>query len=418
MTICGVLRACSLAFLIPAIGCHGRADDPGGNAPLPKAEPEKTQVRSETGTTRDEIGKAPEEDAHAITEEKRQIILDSLHDKDWKTSRASLVEQLRRDYGLSESFCWRYIAFLCFETARSSDPAEERYAWVRRAVAILVEGTEATQFDADMLMNLGTVLMRPLGRHHPESPADRPLRDLFIADQPLQERLQSIVDLDQGRQEDGALEPFLIAELVFRRVLRELDDHPEREPPLMEPAISSFPLQCRIRLAQSLDQTDRHAEAAAAWTNAARQFKEYGERPVRTPTGVIRLSDSPEEKWVRQMRSVGRYEDYQRLIATEQSEDMRAGWRLLHEAKTMVAAADNPDKTRCSIFDEAFQRFGQALSSWKLDDAVEWFEESLPSAIIAYEQECFPDGKLPRNFPLKSFHERWIRWRTPVVPAE
>jgi hypothetical protein len=176
---------------------------------------------------------------------------------------------------------------LSYNTSIEFDGYENRYAWVRRGVNVLLDGAEQNVETTDLTW----MAARFIGRKVGEADERAAYRQLFSRDERLHKRIAEIIDVEEARSPDKEVDNWLVAKLLFEHCI---DRHAETQASLTIPALLFFsrPAATQARYAQALSESGHWDESLLAWKEAEQLHNELGEGTILAgSSNRIRLND-------------------------------------------------------------------------------------------------------------------------------
>jgi hypothetical protein len=241
---------------------------------------------------------------------------------------------------------FRRAHHLAYNASVELDGYATRYAWVSRGVHVLLDGAEQNPETLDLNWMAARVIGWKVG-----TADDRAAyRRLFSNDKRLHERIARIIDLDQARSPDQAVDNWLVAKLLSEHCLdRQAKAAAATIPPLL---FFSQPAGAQAQYAQALSESGRWNEARSAWQEAERLFKEFGGRTVLLSTSDrVRLNDlqarreelGPDHESVKRLenlRSLVLYDYWLARCQLEQTEAVQSVRKLARQAAEHALRSD------------------------------------------------------------------------------
>lgn len=227
---------------------------------------------------------------------------------------------------------------MAYNTSVQFTRLEDRYAWVRQGVMILLDGMEQNPDRIEFTWLTGRFIGWKIGT------ADERVayRQLFSQDKVLQQRLARFVDLERAKAPDKTINNWLVAKMLCQKCA-------ERLKPGEHPAISPLWIFARLdvvqaRYAESLSESGQWVAARQAWTAAEQSHREMAARTIVLPNSQSvrldelkrRLAESGQNdgtvKLLQATRSVIAFDYWQARCELEQTEKMQSARRLSQQA--------------------------------------------------------------------------------------
>lgn len=234
---------------------------------------------------------------------------------------------------------FRRAHHLAYNTSVEFDGYENRYAWVRRGVNVLLDGAEQNPDTTDHIWMAARFIGWKIGG----SDERAAYRRLFSQDERLHERIAKVIDVKRARSPEKKVDNWLVAKLLFEHCV---DRHAGSRVPSTIPPVLFFsrPAASQAGYAQALSESGHWNEALRAWKEAERLHKELGERAI--PVGAsdpIRLNDlesrlarsGPKDATVKRLRDARwliQYDYWLTRCRLEQTTEVQLARRLSHEA--------------------------------------------------------------------------------------
>jgi tetratricopeptide (TPR) repeat protein len=216
---------------------------------------------------------------------------------------------------------------------------EDRYAWVRQGVMVLLDGAEQNPDNTDLMWMAARFIGWKIGA----SDERAAYRQLFSQDKILQQRLAKLIDLEKARSPDLAVDNWLVTKLMIQ-------DCVNRQKPGEQSTISAWQSVSRLpaaqaKYAESLSESGHWDEARQAWKEAEQLYKELANRKivlwwnlqsVRLDELKSRLAESgPNDamvQFLQRTRGVVQYDYWLARCELEQTEKMQLVRKLSQEA--------------------------------------------------------------------------------------
>jgi tetratricopeptide (TPR) repeat protein len=176
---------------------------------------------------------------------------------------------------------------LAYNMSFEFDGYENRYAWVRRGIDVLLDGAEQNPDTTDLTWMTARFIGRKIG----DSDERTAYRQLFSQDEHLHKRISKIIDVEKACSPDKKVDNWLVAKLLFEHCV---DRHANSRasstiPPLL---FFSRPAATQARYAHALSESGHWDEAQRAWKEAEQLHNELGEETISVGTSErIRLND-------------------------------------------------------------------------------------------------------------------------------
>ncbi|MBL7042599.1 MAG: hypothetical protein ISR77_28445, partial [Pirellulaceae bacterium] len=240
---------------------------------------------------------------------------------------------------------------------------ENRYAWVRRGVDVLLDGAEQNPDTTDLTWMTARFIGRKIG----DSDERAAYRQLFSQDERLHERIAKIIDVERARSPDKKVDNWLVAKLLFEHCV---DRHAKSRASSTIPPVLFFsrPAATQARYAQALSESGHWNEALQAWKEAEQLHDELGERTILVGTSMrIRLDDlesrlakfGPNDTSVKQLQAARRriqYDYWLMRCQLEQSAKVQLARKLSQEA------AEHARRSESRMAYDLYRQSLQALS--------------------------------------------------------
>lgn len=242
---------------------------------------------------------------------------------------------------------FRRAHHLAYNTSVEFDGYENRYAWVRRGLDVLLDGAEQNPDSTDFTWMTARFVGWKIGDADQRSA----YRELFSQDERLHDRMARIVDLAAARSPDMNVDNWLVAKLLFERCI---DRQAEMTASSAIPPLLFFwgPAAAQAGYAQSLSEAASWSEALQAWKEAERLYGELGDREI--PVGEsqrIRLNDletrsiefGENDAVVKQLQAARnriQYDYWLMRCKLEQTTHLQSARKLWHEATENVRRSE------------------------------------------------------------------------------
>jgi tetratricopeptide (TPR) repeat protein len=177
---------------------------------------------------------------------------------------------------------WEFQAHnLSYNISREFDDFEDRYAWVKQGIVLLIKGIGYNRNDHRIIDNLGQFFGLKVGRADESASFRRMLRN----DKDFHVDLEKEISLDATRSHGGP-DNWLVAYEWYQRSLDMVD---RQNVPLRGNGPLIFYMNCPKQLrnfAMDLEKEFRpEEEAQIAWEKAKVAWLEYGSRPILHTSG-------------------------------------------------------------------------------------------------------------------------------------
>ncbi len=210
--------------------------------------------------------------------------------KDWSNFMASVSQIIK----LQPNFIkvWEFQAHnVSYNTSVEFDDYKYRYAWVKRGIQFLIEGTRYNRDEPRLLSNTGHFFGQKIGR----ADEAKQFRRIFAKDRDFHAEFAHLVNIDDAIGQSGFPDNWLVSRLWYLRAQNVVDTNPDRplrgESPLL---FHSHPPKSRINYAIFNEKDGYHGERARRdWERALREWaEEYGSRQIPTSFGhTLRLNE-------------------------------------------------------------------------------------------------------------------------------
>jgi len=228
---------------------------------------------------------------------------------------------------------------LAYNMSVEFDGYENRYAWVRRGIDVLLDGAEQNPDTTDLIWMTARFIGRKIG----DSDERAAYRQLFSQDERLHKRLAKIIDVERARSPDKKVDNWLVAKMLFEHCV---DRHAKSRASSTIPPVLFFsrPAATQARYAQALSESGHWNEALQAWKEAEQLHNELGERTILVGTSDrIRLDDlesrlaefGPNDTSVKQLQAARRriqYDYWLMRCQLEQTAKVQLARKLSQEA--------------------------------------------------------------------------------------
>lgn len=186
--------------------------------------------------------------------------------EDW-TALSATLEQITH---LQPHFIavWRFQGWnLSYNVSVEWDDYRDRYTWVIKGVDFLKQGVQYNEHEPMLLWDIGWILSHKIGR----ADEHKQFRQLFLED-----------DDFHGSRPLAERDNWLVGKEWVRRA-EELVDVRGQPVKGMQPLVfHSYPPLCQINYASALEEDGTFGEVARrAWSQAGREWLEYGQRALR-----------------------------------------------------------------------------------------------------------------------------------------
>jgi hypothetical protein len=178
---------------------------------------------------------------------------------------------------------------LSYNTSVKFDGDDNRYAWVRRGIEVLLDGSDANPESTDLMWMAARTIGLKIG-YSDDSDA---YRRLLAQDERLHKRLSGMIDLEQAKSPVVEIDNWLVARLLFEHCLEQhAAGKTSTIPPLL---FYSRPAATQARYAEMLGNAGRDVEAARAWKEAEQMHHELGATEIMlSDSEQVRLGDLPD----------------------------------------------------------------------------------------------------------------------------
>jgi hypothetical protein len=210
--------------------------------------------------------------------------------KDWSNFMASVNQIIK----LQPNFIkvWEFQAHnVSYNTSVEFDDYKHRYAWVKRGIEFLIDGTRYNEDEPRLLSYTGHFFGQKLGR----ADEAKQFRRIFATDRDFHDDFRHLVDIDNAIGQSGFPDNWLVSRLWYLRGQNVVDNRPDRplrgESPLI---FHSHPAKSRINYAIFNEKDGYHGERARIdWARALREWSdEYGSRQIPSSFGhTLRLNE-------------------------------------------------------------------------------------------------------------------------------
>ncbi len=242
---------------------------------------------------------------------------------------------------------FRRAHHLAYNTSVEFDGYENRYAWVRRGLDVLLDGTEQNPDSTDLTWMTARFVGWKIGDADQRSA----YRVLFSRDERLHDRMARVVELGAARSPNMKVDNWLVAKLLFERCIERQAEITASSaiPPLL---FFWGPAAAQAGYAQSLSEAASWSEAHQAWKEAERLYGELGDREI--PVGEshrIRLNDlearsiefGENDAVVKQLQAARnriQFDYWLMRCELEQSTHLQSARKLWHEATENVRRSE------------------------------------------------------------------------------
>jgi len=228
---------------------------------------------------------------------------------------------------------------LAYNMSVEFDGYENRYAWVRRGIDVLLDGAEQNPDTTDLTWMTARFIGRKIG----DADERAAYRQLFSQDERLHKRIAKIIDVERARSPDKKVDNWLVAKMLFEHCV---DRHAKSRASSTIPPVLFFsrPAATQARYAQALSESGHWNEALQAWKEAEQLHNELGERTILVGTSDrIRLDDlesrlaefGPNDTSVKQLQAARRriqYDYWLMRCQLEQTAKVQLARKLSQEA--------------------------------------------------------------------------------------
>ena len=235
---------------------------------------------------------------------------------------------------------FRRAHHLAYNTSIRFTTLEDRYAWVRQGVMVLLDGAEQNPDRTDLTWMAARFIGWKIG----DADERATYRQLFSQDKVLHQRLAKFIDLEKAKSADQPVDNWLVAKLMFQ-------DCVNRQKPQEQSAIPAWQSFSRLSAAQakyaeSQSESGHWDEARQAWKEAEQFYEELANRKIvlwwnpqsvrlnelksRLAESVPKRCDSPVPARAQQGRI--QFDYWLARCELEQTEKMQLARRLSHEA--------------------------------------------------------------------------------------
>jgi tetratricopeptide (TPR) repeat protein len=248
---------------------------------------------------------------------------------------------------------------LSYNMIAQFDGYEARYAWIRRGIRVLLDGTEQNLCTTDLLWMAARFISHKVG----ESDDRAAFRELFSKDEELHKRLAKHIDLDNAKSPNETIDNFLVAKLLFEHCIERhiKDGATSAIPPLV---FFSRPAATQAKYAESLGRSGQWDEAQRAWKEAERLHNTLGAETIDAGNGNrIRLNEletrrakfganDPSVKHLKDARKLIRYDFWLMRCRLEQTDEVQSARKRGYEAAELA---------KQSRWNEALEHYGRSL---------------------------------------------------------
>lgn len=278
--------------------------------------------------------------------------------------RARVTDRLPHERQL-----WYRRAYeLMFNQSIEFDGYARRYGWVRRGVAVMLDGIEQNEQDPDMLWITAWFIARKIGASD-----DRwQYRELFAEDRHLHDRLAKFVDIEQARDASGKVNCWLVCRAIHNAYMA---DPPKTADALPARLMFAHAAQLAAGYAQSLDETGVWEHRDQAWQEAGQEYQALATKPLPIGDGTWTLAELGSEP---PSRDGGPLDDRTKHIRTAFRALQYDTWLIRCEVETRLAIK------RARRAEHAGR---MAAAAGRMDEARRFYE----TALLAIEGEFRQD---------------------------
>lgn len=212
-------------------------------------------------------------------------------------------------------FWFRRAHQLSYNTSVEFDGDENRYAWVRRGIEVLLDGAEQNPDSTDLTWMAARFIARKIGYVDQRAA----YRRLFSQDTALHDRLGKIIDIEATRSVDGRIDNWLVAKALFEHCI-ERQTQAQATSTIPSELFLSRPAATQARYAQSLSEAGHWDAARTAWQQAERMYV------------ALKSSNIPAQDWDR----IG-WQDWLFWCQQEQTAEVQRIRKRAHAADAQTA---------------------------------------------------------------------------------
>lgn len=200
-------------------------------------------------------------------------------------TQEELLKLMPKDAKLRRFVAWN----LAYNLSAEADDVEERYAWIRRGLRVLIEGIELDPHTVTHWHNTGWDLAFKIGT----SDESLDYRRLFAEDEPFHGQIRRHVAIDEAVGLDGKPDCWLVGRLFFVRANEMILKEGASLGDASAPISFARPAMCMTHFAEALNKEGRFDDnAVQAWCKAENEWKAYGDIELTTPFEFsIKLND-------------------------------------------------------------------------------------------------------------------------------
>lgn len=257
------------------------------------------------------------------------------------------------------------------------DGYESQYSWLHRAVDVLLDGIERHPGASEYGRLVGELIGSRLGRANDS----RVHRNLFARDADLHDRLRRLIPLQSARDPEGHVDNWLVAKLLFHRAATESLGR-RAVATLDELTMFASVPKAQADNARSLARSGNGAAAAEAWREAARLYRELGNRRFNVPPRPghpalvdVQLSDAS---------------DHESKLTAEQKQRLDTVRDLL-DYDTQMKRCEVEIRPEVLAMHEHARKAEQRFDAGEIEQAVRSCERSLTSVeeMVGKDAEAF-----------------------------
>jgi tetratricopeptide (TPR) repeat protein len=253
---------------------------------------------------------------------------------------------------------------LAYNMSFDFDGYENRYAWVRRGIDVLLDGAEQNPDPTDLTWMTARFIGRKIG----DSDERAAYRQLFSQDERLHKRIAKIIDVEKARSPDKKVDNWLVARLLFEHCV---DRHEKSRASSTIPPVLFFSRTAatQARYAHALSESGHWDEARRAWKEAEQLHNELGEETISVGTSErIRLNDlesrlvefGPDDASVQQLQAARKriqYDYWLMRCKLEQTANVQLAWKLSQKAAEHARRAE--PETAYDLYRQSLQALSE-----------------------------------------------------------
>jgi hypothetical protein len=186
---------------------------------------------------------------------------------------------------------------LAYNVSAEWDAVEDRYFWVKKGIKFLQRGTRRNQTDPELIWHTANTYGKKIGRSDEWVQFRR-----FFRNDP-DPRFEATGGLDRDLNPDN-LDNYLVAKVWFIKS-KEVDDEDlrDRQHIMADPIFRSYPARSQLDYAEVFGREGKFGERSGeAWDEAFTDWTDYGNEPIVTGMGEVRLEIQSEEGEGRRVR--------------------------------------------------------------------------------------------------------------------